>query len=122
MTIKQETEVIEPKSGRGGARLGAGRPRDPSAKNLRKEFFEAINVQQEVVDLQRLWNIFKQQAEAKAYDGNTEDLQWIFSRIIPVPKEQDIDVTSNGQPLSVQVSFTRKELPEYRDIAANDAD
>lgn len=112
MTIKQEIEVIEPKSGRGGARLGAGRPRDPSAKNLRKEFFEAINVQQEVVDLQRLWNIFKQQAEAKAYDGNTEDLQWIFSRIIPVPKEQDIDITSNGQSIAPTILLDHREIEE----------
>jgi hypothetical protein len=108
------------KENRGGARPGAGRKPQASPRKLRDSFFENLNNKDEVTELNKMWQLFKQVATTKAKNGDTEDLQWIFSRIIPVPKEQDIkveqDITSNGQTLGVKFDFGTQELPDWNEI------
>lgn len=107
-------------SNRGGARPGAGRKPQASPRKLRDSFFENLNTTNEVKELDKMWQLFKQVAKDKALNGDTEDLQWIFSRIIPVPKEQDIkldqDITSAGKPLGVAFNFENAELSDWQSV------
>ena len=108
------------KSNRGGARPGAGRKPLASPRKLRDSFFENLNNTEEVKELNTMWQLFKRIAQEKAHGGDTEDLQWIFSRIIPVPKEQDIkidqDITSGGKALGVKFDFGSQELSDWNEL------
>ena len=107
----------QPKSKAGGARPGAGRPPGKSAKKLREKFFDGLAITNEVNELKDMWQHYKQVARDKAANGDTEDYQWIFSRIMPVPKEQDVeikqDVTSNGETLKANFTFSQTEIPDW---------
>lgn len=110
---------VTPKSKAGGARVGAGRPAGKSAKKLREKFFDGLTMTSEVSELNAMWQHYKQVAKDKASNGDTEDYQWIFSRIMPVPKEQEIDVkqdiTSNGETIQTSFTFSAEQLTEWRD-------
>jgi hypothetical protein len=109
----------KPKSKAGGARPGAGRKPGNSAKKLREKFFDNLTVTSEVKELNDMWQHYKAIARDKASNGDTEDYQWIFSRIMPVPKEQDIevkqDITSNGETLKTTFSFNQSDLDDWKD-------
>lgn len=111
------TEETKLKSKRGGARPGAGRKPQANSKKLRDEFFDNLNNKQEVIDLAKMWQEYKTIALDKARRGETEDVQWIFSRIMPVPKEQELtvnqDITSNGNSLGVMFNITAAELLQH---------
>lgn len=114
--------MTEKKDKRGGARPGAGRPSKPTPRLLRDNFYSTLNQAQEVKDLTDMWQLFKTVAIDKAKQGDTEDMQWIFSRIMPVPKEQDIkveqDITSNGSTLqNAQIVFGTLPNPGFPDDA-----
>lgn len=113
------TNILKPKSKAGGARPGSGRKPGKSPKKLRESFFDALNTTNEVTQLNDMWQHYKKIATDKATNGDTEDYQWIFSRIMPVPKEQEVDIkqdiTSNGETMAaIQFQFGAMELPDYK--------
>ena len=101
---------------RGGARVGAGRLPGKSPKRLREAFFDTISTETEVAELKKMWKLFKDVATDKARNGETEDMQWIFSRILPIPKEQEqLDITSNGESITQTIyGFTHKETDDFK--------
>jgi len=111
------TDITKTKSKAGGARAGAGRKPGKSPKKLRDAFFDTLTTTNEAQQLNDMWQHYKQIATDKASNGDTEDYQWIFSRIMPVPKEQEIDikqdVTSNGETLKAAFNFVATELPDW---------
>jgi hypothetical protein len=111
------TDTEKPKSRAGGARAGAGRKPGKSPKKLRDSFFDALNTTSEVAQLNQMWQHYKQVATDKATNGDTEDYQWIFSRIMPVPKEQEIDikqdVTTAGEAIQSAFCFVATETGEW---------
>jgi len=92
---------------RGGARPGAGRPKGKSPRRLRESFFEALNHDSEVNDLREMWLLFKEVAIQKAQNGDTDDMQWIFGRMMPVPKEHDITQDLNVNDTSGMFRVTK---------------
>lgn len=110
---------IMEKSKRGGARPGSGRKPGNSPRKLRDAFYNNINTHHEARELLDLWKQFKAIAVQKAHQGNTEDLQWIFSRIMPVPKEQEIaiDHTTQGQALTTMFNFPARELTDWTNVS-----
>jgi len=113
-----ENKMTKKKDNRGGARPGAGRKPKQTPRRLRESFFENLNNTKEVKELDKMWQLFKQIATDKAMSGDTEDLQWIFSRIMPVPKEQDItqDITSDGKPLQLAFQFEQQEQADWTEV------
>ena len=113
------TDTTKPKSKAGGARPGAGRKPGKSPKKLRDAFFDTLATTNEAKQLNDMWQHYKQIATDKAANGDTEDYQWIFSRIMPVPKEQEIDikqdVTSNGETLKTVFNFGQGTLDDWKD-------
>jgi hypothetical protein len=112
------SEATEPKkkSKAGGARPGAGRKPGASAKSLRESFYAGLTLANEVQELANMWQHYKAVARDKASQGDTSDYQWIFSRIMPVPKEQELDirqdVTSNGNTMSI-INILPAETGQY---------
>ena len=113
-----KTEIIPIPGKNGGARPGAGRPKGSINKISAADILDAIDLTLDIPFHVQLALNYQQAVYGPDRYLVAKYDQFLLSKVVA----DRIDVTSNGQPLSVQVSFTRKELPEYRDIATNDAD
>lgn len=89
-----------------------------SMKNLRDDFFESLVNEEEAQDIKELWTLYKRVAKLEAENGNLDAIQWLFARIMSVPKESEIkfegDLKSGGEPLAgATIVFTTAPNPGF---------
>jgi hypothetical protein len=114
-TINSETQMEllpeEPKrSGRGGARPGAGRPPSGRSESIKYNFYQLLNYSNEAKDLVDAWDKMKQIAMAKALQGDTEDLRWYLNRFIPQAREGgEINIDTTGNQPIITIVYDGKE-------------
>jgi len=106
----ESTEIITKKNG--GVRPGAGRPKGSINKISAADILEAIDntlgipyAVQLALNYQRA--VYGEDAYLTAkYD------QFLLSKVVA----DRVDITTNGEPLNVQLNFVKKELSDYIDI------
>jgi len=106
----QKTNIVQKKSGAGGARPGAGRKKGTPNK------YSAISLLEEITKADKPFEVGLAEDYANARKGDDKHLIHKYQSMLLnkiVPDKASVDLTSNGETMySPNFVFTQTELPK----------